>query len=116
MIDVIHFIYEQDTVHTSEESIASQSGVRVALYRDLYGTTYKYPYTPKKQKTQSTSPGLGTLDGSDLGALDDAESLKPFSPAEMEPERKPTMGAETITQFDPDSDDPFGGVLDRPAG
>ena len=37
MVDVIHFLFEEDSHYVSEESAKSRTGVRVSLYKDLYG-------------------------------------------------------------------------------
>lgn len=115
LVDILHFFFEEDNTYTSEEAAKSQSSMRTALYQEMYGVTYKYKYEEPKKKgahayTHSYEPD------EDFAYLSDAESVKPFSPKEMQPEMKPTMGEETITQFDPFAANPFDGILDAPMG
>lgn len=117
MLDVLHFIFEEDSTHVSEESAASRSGVRKVLYRDMYGVPYDDPYENSKRNQAPKSPAdYPIADDSDLGIMDDADAAKPFSPREMKPEMKPALGMDSVTQFDPDAKNPFSGILDAPAG
>lgn len=110
MIDVLHYLFEEDSHIVSEESIKSRSGVRKSIYDTLYGVKYKYEYKDSKAKHRAyIEEDLASMD-----SLSDAESAQPFNPREVKAERKPTMGAETITQFDPYAENPFGGILDAP--
>jgi hypothetical protein len=113
MLDVVHFIFEDDSHYVSEESAKSQSAVRKSLYKDMYHREYKYEYKETKKKNTSAPKAY---DPADWDILPEDEAVKPFNPREMQPEQKPTMGQETITQFDPFADNPFSGVLDAPAG
>lgn len=115
MLDVIHVIFEENAQHSSEESAASQSGVRKGLY-GLYGVVYDDPYEKGKKKSSPSSPAEYPVDDSDLGIMDEAESAKPFNPMEMKPEQKPALGMDSVTEFDPDAAKPFGNILDAPAG
>lgn len=42
MMDVLHFIFEDDFTSASEEHARSRSAIRESLYRDLYGVSYKF--------------------------------------------------------------------------
>lgn len=105
MLDVIHYYFEQDSVHSSEEHIKSQSNTRETLYRDLYGTEYKYKY---REKGQSNNNYVGDLD--DL-PVDEEEEIKPFDPL-----AGPPKAFVPATEFNPEARKPFGDVLDSPLG
>jgi hypothetical protein len=105
MLDVLHFMMETDN-HQEKEKAVAQTEARNVLYRELYNRTYKYGYSEGK------SP-------QDFDALDDPangwgdlDDLTPFDPTE----RRQVKPFVPPTEFDPDSADPFGGLLDGPAG
>lgn len=111
MMDVIHFIFEEDSTYASEEQLKSQSGVRVAMYRDFYNKKYKYEYVdPKKKNSQYQHV---YVPDSDLGVMSEEEEAQAFSSRE-DLAQKPVMGEDTITPFDPTAPNPFGGILDAP--
>ena len=101
MMDVLHYFFEEDTsrVSTAEQSDAI-ADMRKNLYR-MYGTTYKYA-PAKKSSSSSTTYGGDSFDDFDVAPFDPAnQETKPFIPA---------------TDFNPDSANPFGKVLDAPIG
>lgn len=103
MLDVIHYLFEEDVAFVSEEQAQVQSGTRVRLYQDMYGTPYKYAY-------KSKSNGRTYIDESVIDEPFTQEDLpKPFDPRATQV--KPFIPA---TKINPDAADPFGGVLDAP--
>ena len=111
LMSVLPFLLEEELHVVSEESAASRSGLRVTLYQDFYGTTYKYPYksknsTGRRSSSMAMGDDFGTFSEEDAAALGD---VKPFNPRQQE--TKPFVPS---TPFDPTSDNPFGGILDAP--
>lgn len=105
MLDIIHYYMDEDMAVTSDEQAQSKSGLREAVYRELYGTEYKYKYAKKQDKR------AGPQNPEDYPIADDNfEDLQPFDPKK----KQPTKGFVPATKFDPDSEDPFGGILDAP--
>lgn len=105
MLDVIHYLFEEDVAFVSEDHAQSQSGTRTRLYQDLYGTVYKYPY-----KSKGGTNGRSYIDESVIDEPFVQEDLpKPFDPRATAP--KPFVPA---TKLNPDAADPFGGLLDAP--
>jgi hypothetical protein len=104
MIDVIHYLFEQDTIFVSEEQMRSHSGVRVAIYETLYGVPYKYKVPDKKTGNQRAyvAEDMETL------STEESRDIKPFNPKEQ-----PTKPFTPATTFDPEAANPFGG-LDSP--
>lgn len=98
MLDVIHYIFEEDSAFVSQEQLQTRDGVRVKMYRELYDRSYKYSRVPKK-------------DGDIADFDEDFEDMTPVDPL-----KPPTKGYVPPTDFDPDSPNPFGGVLDAPIG
>lgn len=71
MLDVIHYLFEEDARFSSAEEAQAVSEFRATIYGLLYGTTYKY-----RTKTSSGSVG-GASDG----------GVKPYiPPTEFDPD------------------------------
>ena len=116
MLDILHFLMEDDLHVTSMESAESRSGIRVSLYRDFYNVKYEYEYKPKKNSrpgSHSDMPNYMTPDSmSGLEYMTEAEEARPFEPRETELPMKPP--AQPLTEFDPYAANPFEGILDAP--
>lgn len=97
MLDVLHYLFEDDLDISTAEQIDAKSNVRTTLYREIYGTTYKYG--------QSTSGGNSGLENLDRPVNDAGEPLD-LPPVSLE--TKPYFAP---TNFDPDSPNPFGSAL-----
>jgi hypothetical protein len=102
LLDVLHYFFEEDSARiTTGEQAEAISDLRVNLYRG-YGINYKYAV--KKNSSGQTYGGRAYVS-------DDNSDLTPFDPTNQE--TKPFVPA---TEFDPDSYNPFGSVLDAPLG
>ncbi len=102
---MFHYYFEEDNTHTSEDSMKSQSALRVAVYK-MYGQTYRYEYKGKQPKSPADYGYEPENSPYDTTVAD-----KPF-----DPKTEPTKAYTPATNFDPDAANPFGGVLDAPAG
>lgn len=89
MLDVLHFFFEGDSRYSSAEEAESVSAMRTSLYSEMYKTTYRYGVKSSSRNKSSNEFSPST------------DELKPYIPP---------------TQFDPDSYNPFGQVLDAPIG
>lgn len=87
MLDVVHYLFEEDARFSSAEEAQAVSEFRATIYGLLYGTTYKY----RTKASLGSTTGGGTADG----------GVKPYIPP---------------TDFDPDMGLPFGSTLDAPFG
>jgi len=90
MLDVIHFFFEEDSRYGSAEEVESVSALRLSLYRNLYGKSYSYG---PRNKTGNNTAGDSYLA--------DSSVTKPYIPP---------------TEFNPESFNPYGSVLDAPIG
>lgn len=106
MFDVIHFYFEEDNKYTSNESMEAHSNLRVELYK-MYDKEYPYKYE-SKQKPKSPADYGYEVENS---PYDTTVADKPF-----DPKTEPTKAYTPATDFDPEAGNPFGGVLDAPAG
>lgn len=106
MLDVLHYLMEEDT-HRDREAASAQTEARKVLYKELYNREYKYGYEGKK----SSGTDFDNLDSpaSGWGEYDDLQPFDPSARQDVKPYVPPT-------EFDPDSADPFGGLLDGPVG
>ena len=91
MLDVLHFLFEEDSRFATAEEAESVSAGRTALYKDLYNVDYKYKIKPQGKKSGNSGEF----------SYSDPDEVKPYIPP---------------TEFDPDSFNPFGQVLDAPIG
>lgn len=94
MMDVLHFLFEEDFTATSEDHARSRSAIRVELYTDMYGVAYNF----KMQET-TRKPGVVNNqfqypdDPDDFSSLDKVDSFSvkkddPFSSRTDKPKRK----------------------------
>jgi len=98
MLDVLHYYMEEDYNVSTQEQIDSRSNVRKAIYRLMYSKEYKFP--DSKNNAQVTASGLPVND---------------FA-IPVDPTAGPTKSYVPPTDFNPDSQNPFGDVLDAPLG
>lgn len=121
MLDVLHVLLEDDNTFSSEEQMVSKNKLRTVIYEDWYGKTYKYKIDTSKKKGSkagSDSPygvaenAAGVPSTQSFEDVDELAGLNPFNPREQQ-ETKPLI---PFTNFDPEDELPFGGVLDAPLG
>lgn len=112
MLDVLHLFFEEDNYYSSEEELVSRSNIRTSLYENLYDLPYKYKYVPpKKPGTNSPASDYTPSETQNFEDLSEEESSTPFNPrAERPKDFVPP------TDFDGESSNPFGSVLDAPMG
>lgn len=101
MVDILHYYFEVDNTHASGEQAEGVSGMRTELYK-LYNRTYAYGVKSSNSSSNRAYVGNGATDGFDGLPFDPENApVKPFVPS---------------TDFNPESNSPFGGVLDAPIG
>jgi hypothetical protein len=91
MLDVLHFIFEEDSRFVSAEEAESVTALRSSLYRNFYGTSYAYGSPKKNVNVTANNDGF----------FSDPSVTKPYIPP---------------TEFDPDSFNPYQSLLDAPIG
>jgi hypothetical protein len=110
MLDVIHYIFEEDMAAASGEQAEARSNVRTILYRSFYEREYQYKSNSNSGSVGSYNSGPTYADGSPIEPMED---LVPFDPLEQ---AKPTKPYVPPTDFNPESSMPFGTNLDAPLG
>jgi hypothetical protein len=104
MLDIIHFFFEEDQIHSTTEIKHQKSEVRDNMYKLLYGIDYAY-------KLEKSDTGLtrAELLEDDKNYPSDDSDIKPFSPKKqgVKPFIPPSQPAEDGIQ-------PFGNMLDSP--
>lgn len=106
MLDVLHFMFEEDNYFTSVEAVESRDNVRIHFYKNFYGVDYAYAM-------DKTASGVTT---NASGVLDDPitdENIVPVDPIQRSKEVKPYI---PVTQMNAALEQPFGSVLDAPLG
>jgi hypothetical protein len=98
MLDVIHYLFEDDMRYSSGDEAKAQGKLREELYK-LYGKEYRYgtgsSTTTYGGRAYVPSDGVDDLDVTPVNVK------KPYGPP---------------TKFNPESASPFGSVLDAPIG
>jgi hypothetical protein len=95
MLDVVHYLFEEDMRYSTGEEAEAVSKTRETFYRDMYDYDYKYAYnSPKQSSSKYKTASTGDFD--DITPYDPniKQKPKPFIPA---------------TQFDADSGLPLSG-------
>jgi hypothetical protein len=100
MLDVIHYLFEEDVRYASAEQAEAVSNLRTQLYL-TYGKTYKYGQSSKSSNRNYIPQGAGEDFGFEDPMMSDTGQVKGYIPP---------------TEFNPDSAMPFGSVLDSPLG
>jgi len=107
MMDVLHYMYEEDLQFSTEGELRVRSSVRESVY-SFYGREYPYKFV---SQTPRSSSDRAYIDHEDSVIDPPADTMKPF-----DPRAEPVKAYVPATDFDPTSDNPFAGVLDGPAG
>lgn len=112
MLDVLHYLFEEDLHVSTAEEVEAKSETRRIIYDDLYGTGYKYRLD-SKGRSRSAGGTMRLADGTTLPEDGFYGDLEPFDPGADIRTRKPYVPP---TSFDADSPLPFGTALDAPLG
>ena len=102
MCDVIHYLFEDDSLAPSGETAEARDKIRLRIYSELYKT--EYMYGAQHGKTITGDPEIDY-------PLDDSDIPVPVDPFERSQSVKPYIPP---TRFTENSDSPFGSVLDAP--
>ena len=99
MLDVIHYLFEEDMRFSSGEQAEAVGKSREVLYKQLYDVDYIFSGASKASRSGSGK------------SFDDFDNLQPF-----DPKKKVTKPYIPPTQFDPDSGLPMSGngLLEAP--
>jgi hypothetical protein len=97
MVDVLHYFFEEDSHYLSEIQSDTRSNLRTSLYKTMYNTTYKYAVSRQPDRSRNFDSDDFDTDLDPFG--DDIKETKPYVPP---------------TNFNPDSTNPFNGLLDAP--
>lgn len=113
MVDVLHYLFEEDLNNSTAEQAEARSHARSVVYETLYGVSYKYKMKGSNSMSGTsgystyadgtTIPSDGFYGGTDVDEFDPTvqKTSKPYVPP---------------TEFNPDSPLPFGRDLDAPLG
>lgn len=100
MLDVLHYYFETDNSFLSGEQADAISAMRTSLY-GLYNQTYQYG----TKKSQNRG-GRSYISGDAGFDFDD--------PMPVDPTKAPPKPYTPPTNFNPESSNPFNGLLDAP--
>lgn len=92
MLDILHYLFEDDLSVYSAEQFESKNKIRKSVYPILLGKTYRYAPTENSRNDY----GLEDLDGPMEHGQKINREVKPYMPP---------------TNFNPDAQNPFRGAL-----
>lgn len=102
MLDVIHYIFEEDMAPSTGEQAEARSRVRSIIYREFYNKEYGYQAsTDKNSRSYIDDPINGFEEDDRIVPFDPMQKAKPYVPA---------------TKVNPRTSNPFGGSIDGPLG
>lgn len=108
MLDVIHYMFEEDFTYETDESEHRKTQMRKHLYRDYYNKKYLYGARRKPASSNSSSEIDDDLDLSNLEEAEDLD-IQPFNP-----KNAPAKPYTPPTPFNENAEKPFGLDLDAP--
>lgn len=111
MVDVLHYMFEEDMFVSTGEEAEHKSKVRTTLYKEFYDKDYQYKVSSSSART--TYGGNSYADGTLLPPLDeefDTSDIEPFD-ANKKSKTKPYVPP---SNFNPESPMPFGMNIDAP--
>lgn len=107
MLDVIHYLFEEDLHYEVPESETRKTETRKRLYREYYNT--KYLYGVDRSSPNKNNMDFDSFDEEDENDQELDMDIKPFSPKD-----NPTKPYTPPTPFNENSEKPFGIDLDAP--
>lgn len=90
MLDVLHYLLDDDLSFVDGDHAKAKSTVRETLYKNIYNQKYKYSVSTSADEYNFSDENLVTTGGAKSG------EVKPYIPP---------------TPFNPDSPNPFGAAL-----
>jgi hypothetical protein len=103
MLDVVHYLFEEDLVAASVEQAKARSQIRKSIYRDWYGADYKFAINDGTAGGAAGGTGTSVVPADGRAHADTSEfTHKPYIPP-------------TDTEIGPDPTRPFKG-LEAPLG
>lgn len=91
MLDVLHYLLDEDMSYASAEQMDAKMSLRKTMYQDMYNK--KYLYAPD---SRSANPSYSDFEDEQFPVPFDVNELKPYVPP---------------TDFDAEASNPFQGVL-----
>lgn len=110
MLDVLHYMFEEDMFVGSPAEVESKSKTRETIYRLFYNKKYEYAVTTGKSNDYSLEGADGSFYPNEYPEND--EIIVPLDPTQ------PRTSKSYIppTDFNPDAVKPFGTFIDQPLG
>ena len=88
MLDVVHVLFEEDTLPRWEHDAEMKSKVREQVYESMYGVRYKYGTSSNRGRSANWDE-----DSESIYTQPDDGSIKPYIPPSEEDELYDILGA-----------------------
>lgn len=95
MLDVLHFLFEEDFTSHTEEHARSKSAMRTSLYKDMYGVNYAFKM---KDRQNGRSAGGNITDVQHVDDFETYDKVEPFNPRKGQDSFSPRNGPEDSPQ------------------
>lgn len=112
MLDVLHYMFEEDMFVGSIEQIESRQKTRKLMYEEMYEQQYSYGVTTS---SGSSSNSRYEERYPEDGYMTEDVEIVPFDPEEPVIKKK-TKPYTPVTSFNLNSSTPFGPNIDGPVG
>lgn len=89
MLDVLHFLFEEDFTAVSEDHARSRSAIRDQLYTEMYGVPYTFKMKPPTNaRNGQASNAFQYPPDDDFSSLDGVQPVNPRDKNSFEPPAK----------------------------
>lgn len=109
MLDVLHFFFEEDYRYSTYEEAQHRESFRNTVYKNLYNVDYEYNFEKEEDKNKENFKDFDQE--YPVEEIEVEDPVQPFSPR-----LKQTKAYVPPTEFNEDSNLPFGDILDQPLG
>lgn len=114
MLDVLHYMFEEDLNNSTAEQAEARDTYRTRIYEDLYETTYNYASSSNKS---SSSMSNGNFEIDEALEQEYMKNANANASASVEdPLKKAVKPYRPPTTFNERAANPYVGVLDAPLG
>ena len=103
MLDVVHYLFEEDMNYSTAEQAKAHEKIRISVYRNLYDEPYKYASSSSKSYTTASSDDEFFVSPEE--SIESSGDIKPFNPRKQS--AKPFIPATDMSKLNSVLDSPL---------